>query len=266
MGTINIKFKRKRIELEGQPEGETFACPYYGKSKLEGFGSAVLGLGDIGRPSRQTDVIAAAFDLSGFTIFCSQVDPHLSLPRFLKEFLNWLFVEIKSRLEIKSFEDEIALFSELPFFAKFTGDGVLFLWNTKNMDMTMICNIVTTLRDVCSKYNVDFMKKMRKHLSHVPRSLRCGVARGMVCSVGNRQDYVGPCINIASRLQKLSALGFCFSKRGIDFEEGMPKETAEQYVVKSMSIRGVGEDELVVVRKLLFEKLSEEDKALFTEV
>ena len=262
MGTINIKCERKNIELEGK----TYACPYYGKSELAGFSPVVLGLGDIGKPSKETDVIATAFDLAEFTIFCSQVDPHLSLPRFLKEFLNWLFMTMKSHLEIKRLGEEVALFSKLPFFAKFTGDGVLFLWNTKSMDMRMICNIVNTSMSVCYLYDSDFVKKMKKHVPHIPRSLRCGVARGMVCSVGNGKDYVGPCINIASRLQKESNVRFCFSKRGIDFEEGMLKGVAALHVVKSMSIRGIGEDELVVVPKVEFEKLPDEDKALFGEV
>ena len=143
---------------------------------------------------------------------------------------------------------------------------MLFLWNTENMEMYMICNIVIELRNICNKYSIDFTPKMKRHLSYIPKSLRCGIACGTVCSVGNGEDYVGPCINIAARLQKLSNLGLCISKRGIDFEKGMIKETAKQYIVKSVSIRGIGEEELVIVQKVDFERLPKNEQALFGDV
>jgi len=262
MGTVNIKYQRKNITVRGK----SVVGLMYKKSGLKEFSPEVLGLENIGAESKQIGVIAAAFDLSGFTSFCGQVDPHLSMPRFLKEFLDWLFEEIKSELELRRLGEEIAFYSEVPFFAKFMGDGVLFLWNTRNMDNIMICNIVTMLSDVCLKYGRDFVPKITGHLSYFPKSLRCGVACGNVCSVGNGEDYVGPCINIASRLQKLSNLELCISRRGIDFEEGMVRGDVKTYVVKSVPIRGIGEEELVIVQKSDFEKLSPEEKELFKDV
>jgi len=262
MGTVNIKSKRKTIKVKGK----TKLGIIYEKSKLEEFGPEVLGLGYIGAKSRQISVIAGAFDLSGFTDFCSQVDPYLSTPRFLNEFLNWIFEKIKSELKLRSIGEEIAFYSELPFFAKFMGDGVLFLWNRKNMDDIMICNIVTVLEDVCTKYEYDFVKKITGILSYFPKRLRCGVASGNVCSVGNGEDYVGPCINIASRLLKLSNLEICISRRGIEFEEGMTRATRKEHIVKSLPIRGIGEEELVIVVKSDFEDLPPEEKAIFKEV
>jgi class 3 adenylate cyclase len=262
MGKINIKSESKKVKRKGR----TLVADLYRRAELKKFNPVVLKLGDIGARSKQVDVIAAAFDLSGFTKFCSQVDPHLSMPRFFKEFLSWLFESIKSEFEQERFREGVLLYSELPIFAKFTGDGVLFLWDVENMDMVEICNIVAILRVICYQYGSVFVPKIKKHLSQVPRSLRCGMARGLVCSVGNGEDYVGPCINVASRLQKLSNLGFCCSKRGLDLDEGMNKVTAEKYMVKSVSIRGLGEDELVIVRKAEFERLSKRDKAVFKDV
>jgi hypothetical protein len=43
----------------------------------------------------------------------------------------------------------------------------------------------------------------------------------------------------------------------------MPEETAVKYVLKSVSLRGIGDDELVWVRKEEFDSLQDEDKALF---
>lgn len=262
MGTIDIKSERKEVQGEKGPR----VVDIYSNAELKKFNPIVLGLGDIGRMAKRIDVIAGAFDLGGFTDFCCQVDPHLSMPIFLKEFLDWLFEEVKSQIEQKKFKEGTAYYAVLPFFAKFTGDGVLFLWNTEDMSMVMICNAVIELRNICKKYMSSFKPAMKRHLSHIPKSLRCGVACGTVCSVGNGEDYVGPCINIASRLQKLSNLAICISKRGIDFETGMAKDVAQQYMVKSVSIRGIGDEELVIVEKKEFEKLSEEEKALFSDV
>lgn len=262
MGTINIKSERKKVHKKGRIR----VLDLHRRAELKKFSPAVLRLGDIGARSRQIDVIAAVFDLSGFTNFCGQVDPHLSMPRFLKEFLSWLFESIKSEFENERFREGILLYSDLPFFAKFMGDGVLFLWNAEDMDMVMICNILIIVRNITSRYGSVFIPEIKKHLSHVPKSLRCGVARGLACSVGNGEDYVGPCINIASRLQKLSELGFCCSKRGIDLEDGMPKEIGERFMVKSVPIRGIGEGELVIVRKADFERLRKRDKAVFKDV
>lgn len=261
MGTINIKGEAKEVKLRGEIQVSTL----YRKSELKKFSPKALKLGDVGAKSKQIDVIAAVFDLAGFTKFCSQVDPYLSMPRFLKEFLNWLFGSIKSEFEEKKFKQGTLLYSSLPFFAKFIGDGVLFLWNTEDLDMIEICNTLITARIISNKYSNVFVPNIKKHLSHVPKSLRCGMARGLVCSVGNGEDYVGPCINMASRLQKLSNLGLCCSKRGIDLEEGMESATAERYMVKSVSIRGIGKGELVIVRKSEFEKLSNRDKAVFKD-
>jgi len=262
MGTIDIEYKIKKIRVKGKTE----FCLLYKKNALKKFSPVVLGLGDIGKEWTQIDVIAAVFDLAGFTSFSSQVDPHLSLPRFVKEFLNWLFKEVKSQLEVNKYKDGIGLYSELPIFAKFMGDGVLFLWDASHMDIILICNVAIALRDVANRYNSDFVPKMKGRLSRYPKSLKCGVALGRVCSVGDGEDYVGPCINIASRLQKLSNLGFCLSQRGIDLKKGMLRDVAKRYMVKSVAIRGIGEDELVIVHKSDFAKLSPRDKALFKAV
>ena len=262
MGNINIELEETVVQ-EG---GKDYAYDVYSGDALKKFNPIVLGLGNIGQKSRRSDVIAAVFDLEGFTNFCSQVDPHLSLPRFLKEFLDWLFQIIKSKFEEKRFGEKVLLYTDLPFFAKFMGDGVLFLWNTENMDMRKICNVAIIAENICDEYRQVFALQAKKYLSNMPKRLRCGLARGQVCSVGNGEDYVGPCINIASRLQKLSDVVICCSQRGIDFEEGMAKKAKEVYITKSVSIRGVGSDERVMIRKWEFEKLKEKEKAIFKEV
>ena len=263
MGTISTKAERKRVMVNGKLV--TYS-QIYAKEELAKFSPAVLGLGDIGQKSIRTDVIAGVFDLSGFTDFCSQADAHLTMPRFLREFLAWLFRYIESEFIEKTFDEGVLLYSDLPFFAKFTGDGALFLWNTENMDMRKICNVLIIAGNVCNQYSTDFVPRAKKYASGAPGALRCGLACGLVCSVGNGEDYVGSCINTASRLQKLSNLQLCCSQKGINVEEGMPSSTVKAYLTKRVAIRGIGRGELVIVRKWDFENLSDAEKKLFKDV
>ena len=98
-----------------------------------------------------------------------------------------------------------------------------------------------------------------------PRILRCGIARGRVFSVGNGRDYVGHCINSASRLQKLSLLTFCFPHRGFNIQEYLYNGYTSVFVKKCVNIRGIGEDELIWVIKDEFDRLPEKTRALFRE-
>jgi len=222
----------------------------------------VLRLGDICLPSKEVEALAAVFDLSGFTNFCSKVDPHLSVPEYLSRFLYWLFDEIRTEFTAKGYHKSKALWAELPFLAKFSGDGVLFLWDTSNMTETRICNIVVSLLCICREYRNTFYREIKMVVGSPPKVLRCGIARGRVFSVGNGQDYVGSCINIASRLQKLSDLTFCFSQRGFDIEQDMEEVNRRNFVEKLVTLRGIGE-ELVWILKKEFNNLPEKERELF---
>jgi len=69
-------------------------------------------------------------------------------------------------------------------------------------------------------------------------------------------------VNIASRLQKLSDLTFCFSQRGFDIEQDMAEVNRRNFVEKLVTLRGIGED-LVWVLKKEFKSLDDKEKELF---
>ena len=219
------------------------------------FNTSVLGLGDINVPSRAIESIVAVFDLAGFAKFCNQVNQQLEIPKYLSQFLEWLFSKVKTGLPNKSYSDRKALRAEPPFFAKFLGDGVLFLWSTRDMSETLICNnIVATLHEICEAYKHEFYPQIIRTVTKPPHILRCGIARGRVFSVGNGKDYIGHCINIASRLQKLGPLTFCFPHRGFDVKRYMDEDHRQHFIEKRVSIMGIGENELVWVLKEEFDK------------
>jgi hypothetical protein len=83
--------------------------------------------------------------------------------------------------------------------------------------------------------------------------------------VGQNEDYVGSCINIASRLQKLSLLSFAVSRRGIDLHKEPFTSVWKKFDLVKTSLRGIGDQELVYALKKELDSLPEEEKALFVQ-
>ncbi len=231
---------------------------------LRSFSTEVLGLGDINSPSHPTDSIAAVFDLAGFTNFCNQIDPQLSVPNYLSTFLSWLMEQIKDVAIREDIGGYSILWNPLPYFVKFTGDGLLVLWNCENMKPVQMRNIIINIYKICYRYRSKFFSEISNVVVAPPRSLRCGIARGMVFSVGNGSDYVGSCINMAARIQKLPGLSFAFNRRGFDLEQkGVGKFFKKRIVIKKVSIRGISQSELVGVLSEDILLMSKEDATLY---
>jgi class 3 adenylate cyclase len=227
------------------------------------FDPSILGLGDVSKPAVAADAICAMFDLGGFTAFAGQVDPHLAIPEFLSAFLPWLFDTLKTQSTLKEVDNGVILYNRLPFFAKFMGDGVLLLWDTRDMDETAAFNIPVTCWNICVRYKTHFLPRVRLDVTDPPSELRVGVARGRVFSVGDGSDFVGPCINVAARLQKISAgTTICFSRLGFNGEKYAGETTKGLLVLKKVMVRGVGY-QLVYLPKSEFENLSAEDQKAF---
>jgi hypothetical protein len=234
------------------------------KNYFDAFGSQMLGLGNIEKRAEAQPAICALFDLQSFTDFCSQIEPHLSVPIFLSDFLDWFFESIKSETFRSKHKDGIAIWHPLPFFTKFMGDGVLVIWNVSTMDQISQHNLIVSCNQILNDYKEIFVPKMQRKVVGVPPVLRCGIAKGTVFSVGDGSDFVGTCVNMAARLQKLHGLRICFNRRGFEPEARMPK-AIQDWLLKKVSIRGIGNGELVYVLKTEFEKLDNTDKEQFQD-
>src|ERR1700675_3789490 len=86
------------------------------RDAFERFNPSILGLGKLTSAAESTDSIAAFFDLESFTTFCKQIEPHLSVPVFLSEFLGWLMNQIKAEMMHQEYDEGISLWGPLPFF------------------------------------------------------------------------------------------------------------------------------------------------------
>ena len=252
MGTFKQKYQN--ISIDG------FDYPVLTRKEFAKFNTSILELGDVSKDGKYFEALAAIFDLEDFTSFCNQIDPHLVVPEYLSGFLDWLFKELSSEFKHKEDDKNTSLWAQLPFFAKFLGDGVLFLWSTAGLDLGDLGNVVISLRSICSKYSSGFLPPVKKTISKPPKRLRCGIARGQIISIGDQKDFVGPCINVASRLQKIGQFSFAFSKRGFNLEKCFHKSYQEQFLLIKEAIRGVGDEELVYVNKTEFDLLPEEEK------
>jgi class 3 adenylate cyclase len=238
------------------------------KEEFATFNPAVLGLGDISRNGEYMQALAAFFDLDGFTDFCNQVDSHLVIPEFLTRYLNWLFQTLATEFRESEDSDTVRLWGCLPFYAKFLGDGILFLWATDHCrGLPGKVNIAQSLLAITDTYASRFLVDIRRAVSNPPSRLRCGIALGQVISIGGGADYVGSCMNVAARLQKLSTLSFAISRRGFDLSESPDFEGSLRsfLVLKQTAVRSVGTEELVYVRRDEFAALSASEKQEFTD-
>jgi hypothetical protein len=254
MGTRRFKYTRKK---DAEPDEY-----WLSKSNFRKFNQSLLGMGDISKDKECFEALAVIFDLKGFTSFCDQRDPHLEVPEYLNTFLNWLFERIAEESIRKEEANQLILWSQLPFFAKFLGDGVLFLWDARNLTPEAKGNIVVSLYLICNDYEKDFLPKIRRKFTNPPSKLRCGIAQGQVISIGDETDFVGLCINVASRLQKLGdgQFSFAFTKKGLDLERSFHEDWHKDFRLIKILIRGVGKEEFVYVLKKEFNALSKPEK------
>jgi hypothetical protein len=230
---------------------------------IKKFNPSMLELGDLSAPCREKEAIAAVFDLTGFTAFCNQVDSYLAIPKFLNDFLEWFFNNIRKRVTEKDLGNRSELWTGLPILVKFLGDGLLVLWDAQKMTEKQVCRLAGTLYEICYAYRAEFYPGMSMAVNKPPAILRCGVARGKVYSIGADKDYVGHCINNASRLSHLGSLTFCFPHRGFQVREHMPAEFRQVFVPKYVTIRGVGENELIWVVKDEYNRLPSKNREMF---
>jgi len=236
------------------------------KEEFNSFNPLSLGIGDVAHQGEHVQALAVFYDLEGFTSFCDQRDSQLIIPNFLSQFVNWLFSSLADEFSETHTDEHVTLSAPLPFFSKFLGDGVLLLWDTEELgtDDVALLNIVQSLHNIVLNYSDAFLPDIQKHMANLPDILRCGIARGQIISVGDGQDYVGSCINVAARLQKLGGLRFAVSRRGIKLSPSNDS-MINPLVIKQVKIRGIKSDELVYVFPEELEHLSAEDKELFKD-
>ena len=146
MGLIDLKYNMSAVE--GHFKHLSLSQEEYAR-----FNSRVLGLGDISKQGEHIEALAVIFDLEGFTSFCTQTDPLLVVPDYLDQMFQWLFIQISNNFRKEASGEEVILWGKFPFFCKFLGDGILFLWDTTGLGQASLGNIIINLYKVCATYS-----------------------------------------------------------------------------------------------------------------
>jgi class 3 adenylate cyclase len=208
--------------------------------------------------------LALIYDLEGFSKFFNQPDVQDYVPKFLNHLSQAMSVVL---LGGTAYWDSIHQKYEplpAPIHEKFLGDGMLYVWRLKRNQLDFDPDFISGLCNRLWNLKVAFPEVLKKAADDVPvldlpTRIRFGVARGTIYELtrasGTNKEYIGFCINLASRLQKYCAdLGFIVSAR-----LGLPAEfVAKQHYnrVVATKIRGFPE-EIVIVDKQEYEALAE---------
>ncbi len=220
------------------------------------------------KASRARNGIAMIFDLGGFSKFFSQPDVHDYIPRYLNHVTRCVEVVLFGGVQFWRPEKKtMPPLSLLPVHRKFLGDGALYIWTPKKDSGSFTANFVNYLSNRLWNLQDKFHEINRACSDDVPvfelpTTLRIGIARGTIFQLSFEKstgtEYIGICINLASRLQKYCpGLNFLASAR-----LGLSQKRIEHhgYIrVVATKIRGFPK-EIVIVDKKEFSELDEETR------
>lgn len=164
------------------------------------------------------------YDLEGFSLFFNQPDA----PRYVPLFLNHVSSAIESIIFgghaywAPAGEQDLTALSK-PIHEKFVGDGCMYVWTQDGQSdqewaafIVKLCNRVWNLKNEFSAVVLRASNDIP--IAELPKRIRFGLAGSTVQQLTTadrpHDEYVGICLNLASRLQKYcQELGFIASAR-----------------------------------------------------
>jgi class 3 adenylate cyclase len=215
--------------------------------------------------------LAMIFDLQGFSKFVNQPDVHEFVPRYL----NTVIAAVETCIFggaaywLKEPKEYQPIFLR-PVHRKFMGDGMLYLWSLEHVARSTVPGFATVLCNRLWDLKAGF-KKVNQACAEIPVAnfppqIRFGIARGNVSELtgddGADKEYLGVCINLASRLQHYCPdIGFIASGR-LDLRDQVLERHGYRRVI-AKKIKGFPK-EVVIVDRHEYEQLDPKmRKALF---
>ena len=210
------------------------------------------------------------FDLENSSSFFSHPDVQSYIPKFLNYVFDCMSVLINGG---KAYWDEnhkqYKPFAE-PRAWKFLGDGALYLWPYELLEEIVNPEFfINRLRTLKLKFHDVVLKCFEEvPVIHLPQKIRFGLTVGSVTELdysnSQKHEYVGYCINLASRLQGYCReLGLIVSARLVLTPEQLERNSLIKVVTKNL--KGFP-NEPVYVDKLEYNNLDNEIKEnLFDE-
>lgn len=219
--------------------------------------------------------LALIFDISGFTKFYNKPDVHYYMTSYINHIIDCMEVNIWGG-EVYWTEDnkKIPPLKLLPTMRKFLGDGMLYVW--EDSEDRLISNSPTLKNNLINRlWNLqnNFYKINKKLMENIPigdlpSTVKFGIAQGTIFKLEEADgttDYIGPCINLASRLVKYCAeINFIASAR-LDLPNGKLEEDGYFRII-AKELRSF-ENEIVIIDKTDYENIGNADKKrLFQEI
>ena len=220
------------------------------------------------------DAFVLVFDLEGFSKFFRQPD----VQEYVCRYLNRIFDAVSTCIYggknywLKGQEND--LYFREPSHVKFLGDGALYIWTFRRGERDEMRRDILYFINGCWNLKDNFSAIVAKCAEDVPvvdlpQRIRFGFASGTVNKLtykySQRTEYIGYCINLASRLQSYCRdLGFIASARVRFADKELKEHNYHKVIAKKLS--GFPK-EVVIVDKAEYEKLAVPiKKELFEEV
>lgn len=218
--------------------------------------------------------VAMMFDLEGFSKFFAQPDVHLYVPKYINHIIEAISVMIHGGKHewLVDENDKKSEFEPLPnpIHWKFLGDGLLVLWRYNDFNkeqlgylMNRCWNLMINFEEFNSFTSEDVP------VMDIPQKIRFGISAGTIYKLTyestKSDEYIGYCINLASRLQSYCReLGYIVSGRLHPSNKDIQNHKYLKVVAKN--IKGFP-NEIVIVDKESFEELDETIRnTLFQEI
>lgn len=234
------------------------------KDKFQGFKTA----------ERPSIGLALIFDISGFTNFFNKPDLQLYITKYINQIIECVEITIYGGVDSWTNDpEELEPLPLLPSMRKFLGDGMLYIWEDDNVKTLTnsylkidLINRLWNIQKYFSKINQKLYEEIP--IGDLPKTVKFGIAQGTLYRLNEKEgdeDYIGPCINLASRLVKYCPdINFICSAR-LD----LAKKDLEEYNYLRIIARELRsfENEIVIIDRKDYQSLTEEDRErLFKEL
>ena len=204
--------------------------------------------------------VALIFDIIGFTKFYNKPD----IQHYITGYLNHIIecVEINfwggdSYWFKTPGYDNLPALAITPSMKKFLGDGMLYIWeNNKQNSLSDnkfkfdLLNRIWNIQQHFGKINLRLLQELPN--SDLPVGIKFGIAKGTIFKIKDKHgnvDYIGPCINMASRLVKYcEQINFIASSRFDISKELLDKHRYIRVIAKDL--RNF-ENEIVIIDKIV---------------
>lgn len=195
------------------------------------------------------------FDLEGFSKFFNQPDVNDYVPKYL----NVIFDAVNLCIEggdaywrLKSLRKNPYEPLPKPIHTKYLGDGAMYIWRYSDLKKDEIIYLINRLWILANNFDkINLRATELVPVFDTPKRIRFGITAGSVYKLtypnSDSEEYIGYCINLASRLQSYCReIGFIVSAR-LDVSNDLLREFDYKKVV-AVQIKGFPHEIVIVDR------------------